>query len=288
MKKTTCNVEAFQIIGEEREEEVKDTASKISTCIKEEKLKNSPAKQRSAMIANKAALFEGSSSSPGKNAKDPALMSVSERKALFEKNKGEALLPKAPFGMAVPSIVQTKKKNKDKVVNFNDFKKGSSNGAISKGTPSKDVVESTGGIASKVAALFKNKTTISQTQIETSIKEQRQKEMDLLLNRFNKNKAKIEVEEDVDSEVDERSETAPMLTKKPPPQVFANVEVANVEVAPPPPPLPKITGEKRKSEEKKQSEIFKNLFDFINEIKTYLFTQTKVVPKIKSTCTFIL
>lgn len=45
------------------------------------------------------AIFE--QGSPSKT-RDPALLSVSERKALFEKNKGGALIPKAAFGMAAP------------------------------------------------------------------------------------------------------------------------------------------------------------------------------------------
>lgn len=50
---------------------------------------------------SKASLFE-SKNTEGK-AKDPAQMSLSERMALFEKNKGEApLLPKAPLTMSVP------------------------------------------------------------------------------------------------------------------------------------------------------------------------------------------
>lgn len=39
-------------------------------------------------------------SPPGK--RDPAEMSLKERLAMFEKNKGSALMPKAPLGMSVP------------------------------------------------------------------------------------------------------------------------------------------------------------------------------------------
>lgn len=49
----------------------------------------SKVKIRGAVVANRAAMFE---SSPSKHTnKDPALMSVAERKALFEKNKGITL-----------------------------------------------------------------------------------------------------------------------------------------------------------------------------------------------------
>lgn len=50
-------------------------------------------------VLSKAAMFEAGSP----RAKDPAEMSLRERKALFEKNKGAAVIPKAPFGLA-PSI----------------------------------------------------------------------------------------------------------------------------------------------------------------------------------------
>lgn len=47
-------------------------------------------------VLSKAAMFEAGSP----KAKDPAEMSLQERKALFEKNKGAAIVPKAPFGQA--------------------------------------------------------------------------------------------------------------------------------------------------------------------------------------------
>lgn len=50
-------------------------------------------------VLSKAAMFEAGSP----KAKDPAEMSLRERKALFEKNKGAAIIPKAPFGLA-PSV----------------------------------------------------------------------------------------------------------------------------------------------------------------------------------------
>lgn len=52
-------------------------------------------------VLSKAAMFEAGS--PRSKEKDPAEMSLRERKALFEKNKGAAIVPKAPFGLA-PSV----------------------------------------------------------------------------------------------------------------------------------------------------------------------------------------
>lgn len=191
---------------------------------------NSPVKifTKSASIADKTALFE---SSPNKTTKDPALLSVSERKALFEKNKGEALVPKAPFGMAPPVKVETTMKApstkfmSDKVTNpsihskqietvkpiihhskdKNSEPKSSENTKPIITTPKKtlassqsnyvvsSVVPQSRGIAKTMAALLESKTTISQTQIESTVKSERQKEMDMLLNRFQRNKEKSQV-----------------------------------------------------------------------------------------------
>lgn len=195
---------------------------------------SSPSKYiKSTAIADKAAIFEVSS--PNKANKDPALLSVSERKALFEKNKGEVLIPKAPFGMAPPVKVESvMKASSTKIINDgkNKFNKPIEKAIVSKATqdikdkidpviseksvPNKvdavkpvihavvpknvpqeasegdcqttAVVHQSGGIASRVAALMQNKSTISEAQIESSMKSQRQKEIDMLLNRFQRNK----------------------------------------------------------------------------------------------------
>jgi hypothetical protein len=56
---------------------------------------------KTGSVLHKAALFE--SSPAKKNGKDPAELSVAERLAIFECNKGQALIPKAPFSMPVPA-----------------------------------------------------------------------------------------------------------------------------------------------------------------------------------------
>lgn len=125
-----------------------------------------------SVIADKAALFESSPSRPQQ--KDPALLSVSERKALFEKNKGTALIPKAPFAMATP-INSAVNKDKEKI-----------NKSMAAVEVHKDGIVTGKGIASKVASLFQNKNTIAQDQIENNIRAQKQKDMDILLHRFTK------------------------------------------------------------------------------------------------------
>lgn len=55
------------------------------------------------LVSGRAALFESGSSSKSVSrmaTKDPAEMSLKDRLALFEKNKGTALIPKAAFGMS--------------------------------------------------------------------------------------------------------------------------------------------------------------------------------------------
>lgn len=163
----------------------------------------SPKKNIQSTIASKTALFE---SSPNKLNNDPALMSLAERKALFERNKGTALVPKTAFAMAAPisnkenkshintDFVSTPVKKpkwittntSNKEVNEN-LKIISSNSVCKN---SNQIIESNEscGIASKIAALINNKNTISQEQICNNIKEQREKDMEILLTRFNRNK----------------------------------------------------------------------------------------------------
>ncbi|KAJ8910491.1 hypothetical protein NQ315_012338 [Exocentrus adspersus] len=240
------------------EEECNDEKTPSRTKFVKEKASpcpKSPSKtQRTPQIATKAAMFE---SSPTKT-KDPALLSVSERKALFEKNRGAALVPKAPIGLSAPVKVETTMKAScTKIITDENIKPSSilnkQKEAGKKQSPSKktpvqkpaqvvEMVEKSpskigkytaprpppvaateqrksiaaiqaGGIASKMAALLENKSTISQEQIEHSIKEQRQKEMDMLLNRFQRNKATRDAieevaEDDSEDEIDATEETA--------------------------------------------------------------------------------
>lgn len=208
---------------------------------------DSPCKNfRSNAIANRAAMFEKKMiQSPTKPEKDPALMSLAARKALFEKNKGEALIPKAAFGMSAPVKVDTTTKaceskfigaSKNTTAQVHTKKVVSpkskpappppmSKAPLTSTTtaPTIAVVHQAGGIASKMAALLENKSTISEEQITHKLKEERQKELDMLLNRFNKNKEAAQKDEDEIQEVSESSEdeevderTAMIKDSKPP------------------------------------------------------------------------
>lgn len=206
---------------------------------------------------------------------DPSSLSISERKALFERNQGEVLLPKAPFAMSIPlneksnnkssdmnktnkvQISNAKSKTKDvtenlitlenvklKKVKTNDDSPAKTknidnswkpavksvtkklnvpttvdctsrskrtattvnnnsfnNGENSDQNPSQVAVHQSGGIASTMEALFKKKDTISEKQIQNQIKEQRMKEMEVLMNRFKRKEVQEEVIEEEDEEI---------------------------------------------------------------------------------------
>lgn len=71
----------------------------------------SPAQSSPGSVLSKASLFESKNTET--KAKDPTQMTLSERMALFERNKGEPpLLPKAPLTMSIPpKKLQEKDKN---------------------------------------------------------------------------------------------------------------------------------------------------------------------------------
>ncbi|XP_061380556.1 anillin-like isoform X3 [Danaus plexippus] len=184
-------------------------------------------------VMSKAAMFE--SGSPRTREKDPAEMSLRERKALFEKNKGAAIVPKAPFGLA-PSVRtlhgdKDAKKPAQRTPTKNTPEKTSSN---SKDSLSEDSISQSslgGGIKGKLAALFNKEQTISETNIANKYRQERDREMEMLQNRFhykpNPNPKPENNESDDDN--DHESEKAPLMgstaslaaAKKP--EIIANV-----------------------------------------------------------------
>ncbi|XP_063833617.1 anillin [Ostrinia nubilalis] len=190
-------------------------------------------------VLSRAAMFEAGSP----RNKDPAEMSLRERKALFEKNKGAAIVPKAPFGMA-PSAKTLHGDNKDKAKSQTSAKTtptksniSTNSRANSKDSLADDNVSQTsvGGIKGKLAALFSKEQTISETTIANKFKQEREKEMEMLQNRFNYKPPKETPAHDNGDSDDEqsdndRSEKAPLMgsalnlanaAKKP--EIIANV-----------------------------------------------------------------
>ncbi|XP_035451642.2 anillin isoform X1 [Spodoptera frugiperda] len=169
-------------------------------------------------VLSKAAMFE--TGSP--KAKDPAEMSLRERKALFEKNKGAAIVPKAPFGLApsVKTLHGDNKADKKPLAQKNTSKTPSlaSSRSNSKDDNSDDNISQSsvgGGIKDKLAALFNKEQTISESTIANKFKQEREKEMEMLQNRFNY-KPKQEKEDtpndsDDDTSEHDPSEKAPLM-----------------------------------------------------------------------------
>lgn len=206
------------------------TATKSTLSTKPAKTIAEPAKKidvSRGLVSGRAAIFENSAQAQGakaKQQKDPAEMSLKERMALFERNKGTALIPKAALGMApsVKQIMADQKHENSKTVpttsaNTTPTKPQSASKINSYNKPvMADSNAGGAGIRHTVAALLSNTTTISESQISSEVKKAREQEMNILLNRFNK------PEKDV-TESPERMQSkyltpsAPSLTPSPPP-----------------------------------------------------------------------
>lgn len=170
---------------------------------------------------------------PKQNQKDPAEMSLKERLALFEKNKGTALIPKAALGMApsAKQIMPTEKQHhlsvkpvittpQQPMIGSNST--GSGNVAtVSVVPPTKvnnfnkpilaDSNASGSGIRQTVAALLSNPATISESQIAHDVRKAREQEMNILLNRFNQNANAVERDREPEPERERPIPTAPPM-----------------------------------------------------------------------------
>nr|XP_012224702.1 PREDICTED: actin-binding protein anillin-like isoform X2 [Linepithema humile] len=128
--------------------------------------------QPSGSVLSKASMFEAKNMDT--KAKDPAQMSLAERMAFFERNKGEApLIPKAPLTMSIPP---NKLQEKDKP--------GSNIDSSPINVPSKTVLEQ--------RAIFEQGNNKKVEEMENHILQathaERQRELGMLRSRFNANK----------------------------------------------------------------------------------------------------
>lgn len=157
-------------------------------------------------VSQRTAMFEVAPFNkliPGKNQKDPAEMSLKERMALFEKNKGTALIPKAAFGISA-SVKQIMGEQKDnaatpiptvvpKFIPAPSVQKASVH--VNKATTEQQKPTETkgtgNGIRNTVAALLSGTKTISESKIHDEVQKQRQQEMNLLLNRYQKEQSEL-------------------------------------------------------------------------------------------------
>lgn len=204
-QETESNEKALVLMKKSRAPDVPTMDSRERKVVPKEPIKP-PAKKpeiSKGLVSGRAAIFESSKPRQSilRNQKDPAEMSLKERLAIFEKNKGQALVPIAAFGTS-PSIRQItgdmscapkpsssclpvqgagfgivpKDANvhqKQKIDSYNKPQIADSNatGAAIKNT---------------LAALMSNNSTISESQIAEETRRQRQQEMAMLLNRFSK------------------------------------------------------------------------------------------------------
>lgn len=160
------------------------------------------------LVSGRAAIFEtnapnatnnaASSSAAAKNQKDPAEMSLKERMALFERNKGEALIPKAALGMA-PSAKQimSDKKPSENVRQVITTPQQPMSSTVASVAPSAnkinnfnkpvkaDTCAAGSGIRQTVAALLSAPATIAESRIANENRKIREQEMNVVLNRFN-------------------------------------------------------------------------------------------------------
>ncbi|KAL0119977.1 hypothetical protein PUN28_007979 [Cardiocondyla obscurior] len=183
--------------------------------------------QPSGSVLSKASMFEARNT---ESKKDPAQMSLAERMAFFERNKGEALIPKAPLTMSIPP---KKLQEKDKQSNTD-----SSPMNRNTDTPSRTVLEQ--------RAVFeqgnnKNKVEEMENHILQATYAERQRELGMLRSRFNTNKDAARTAAGSCVRTSESSEgggkssspkNSPVCPVKPTPAPD------HIVPPPPPPPLP--------------------------------------------------
>jgi actin-binding protein anillin len=121
-----------------------------------------------------------------KGQKDPAEMSLKERMAIFEKNKGVAPLPKCRFGLAETTTYNAGEGTSKSVLG--DLSDKISNFQVHAAEKKKEsgVVQDTGASVKGMASILlgKKEMTISEKQISEEIRKQKELDMQTVLNRF--------------------------------------------------------------------------------------------------------
>ncbi|XP_054275787.1 anillin-like isoform X3 [Macrosteles quadrilineatus] len=145
----------------------------------------------SGSVLDRAQRYE-EATSPSKRARDPTELSLAERRALFERNAGTAVLPKAPFGQAVPA-----KKLQSK-------------------PEQRSTSKQQGSLHNRVAAFQRTAENHEKDHVKEALSE-RQKELEMLKNRCDRNKGLLT------QKPDDYKPSAPPPTPPPlpsPPQNF--------------------------------------------------------------------
>ncbi|XP_029408021.2 anillin isoform X4 [Bactrocera dorsalis] len=187
------------------------------------------------LVSGRTAAFEKKVSAcqeAQKPQKDPTELSLKERMQLFERNKGEALIPKAALGMAPPI---SKIQNEHTVQHKGDGAKATNadvlftNGNLNLKT-SKPSNESK--LREKVAALVSNTCTMAESKIKSDIQKQRKNDMQVIANRFHKQKYINESKENILESSGTKETSLNFDNTK-------NTTIAHPTSPPPPPPMPK-------------------------------------------------
>lgn len=134
-----------------------------------------------------------------KDQKDPAEMSLKERMAIFEKNKGKPPVPATQFGITDANPIRANLPELSKKFDFG-FKKNAEKEVIKVGT----VESASGNIKDTVSQLLAKKvTTISEKQISDEIRKQREEDMKVLMSRYNTKQSDVSSENDGDEVMSE-------------------------------------------------------------------------------------
>lgn len=143
--------------------------------------------QPSGSVLSKASMFEAKNMDT--KVKDPTQMSVAERMAFFERNKGQApLIPKAPLTMSIPpkKLQENNKFNTPSGSNVsNSIVHDANNRNVDASSKSSSILEQ--------RAVFeqggnKNKVEEMENNILQATYAERQRELNMLRSRFNTNK----------------------------------------------------------------------------------------------------
>lgn len=142
-----------------------------------------------------------------KNQKDPAEMSLKERMAIFEKNKGTAPVPKTPYGIADANPIRSNMPELSKKYNFGFAANKQKASPAKAPVPEKVPEKADANIKTTVSRLLTGKgPTISEQQINDGIRKQREEDMKCILNRFNKQQEDVQDTSEDEQMVEEKCE----------------------------------------------------------------------------------
>ncbi|KAH8375425.1 hypothetical protein KR200_001509 [Drosophila serrata] len=150
---------------------------------------------KSGLVSGRAAIFENKAGAGGqlqgsqRNQKDPCELSLKERMKLFETGNNKAMLPKAPIGTA-PSISQIRPEEaKPHVAAVHPVTAAAATTVTAVAPKPKPENK----LRDKVAALVANAQSSAENRVK-EIDRQRQEDMQIISNRFNKQKELFDIQ----------------------------------------------------------------------------------------------